>query len=40
LKGKLLLWDGFSMRFQEKPVEQDRTCPLCGEHPTITRLVV
>jgi molybdopterin/thiamine biosynthesis adenylyltransferase len=39
LKGKLLLWNGFSMRFQEKPLERDRACPLCGEHPTITRLM-
>ncbi len=39
LKGKLLLWDGFRMRFQQKPVERDRACPLCGEHPCITDLV-
>ncbi len=38
LKGKLLLWNGFHMRFQQKPVERDRACPLCGEYPTITRL--
>ncbi len=39
LKGKLLLWNGFRMEFQQKPVERDRACPLCGEHPTITRLM-
>jgi molybdopterin/thiamine biosynthesis adenylyltransferase/rhodanese-related sulfurtransferase len=39
LKDKLLLWNGFHMEFQQKPVERDRACPLCGEHPTITRLM-
>lgn len=39
LKGKLLLWNGFRMRFQHKLVERDRACPLCGEHPTITHLM-
>ena len=39
LKGTLLLWDGFSMRFHRKSVERDRECPLCGEHPTITHLM-
>ena len=39
LKGKLLLWNGFRMEFQQKPGERDRACPLCGEHPTITRLM-
>ncbi len=39
LKGKLLLWNGFRMEFQQKPVERDRACPLCGEHPSITRLM-
>ena len=39
LKGELLLWNGFSMRFHRKPVERDRECPLCGEHPAITQLM-
>jgi adenylyltransferase/sulfurtransferase len=39
LKGRLLLWNGFHMRFQQKPIERDRACPLCGEHPAITRLM-
>lgn len=37
-KDKLLLWNGFRMRFHREPVERDRECPLCGEHPTITQL--
>jgi len=39
LKGELLLWNGFSMSFHRKPLERDRECPLCGEHPTITHLM-
>ena len=39
LKGKLLLWDGFRMRFYRKRVERDKACPLCGEPPRITDLV-
>ncbi|UCD72204.1 MAG: ThiF family adenylyltransferase [Syntrophobacterales bacterium] len=39
LKGELLLLNGFSMRFHRKPVERNRECPLCGEHPTITHLM-
>jgi len=39
LKGEVLLWDGLRMRFQRKPIERDRRCPVCGEHRTITRLV-
>jgi len=39
LKGEALLWDGLRMRFQRKPIERDRRCPVCGEHRTITRLV-
>jgi adenylyltransferase/sulfurtransferase len=39
LKGKLLLWNGFRMQFQHKPVERDRACPACGEHATITHVM-
>jgi adenylyltransferase/sulfurtransferase len=39
LKGELLLWDGFRMRFHRKRVERDRECPLCGENRTSTRLM-
>ena len=39
LKGELLLLNGFSMRFHRKPVERNRECPLCGEHPTITHVM-
>lgn len=39
VKGELVLWDGFSMRFHRKRVERDRECPLCGENGTSTRLM-
>lgn len=39
LKGELLLLNGFNMRFHRKPVERNRECPLCGEHPTITHVM-
>ncbi len=39
LKGRLLIWNGFRMRFEQKSVERDRACPLCGEHPTINHLI-
>jgi len=39
LEGELLFWNGFNMRFHRKPVERNRGCPLCGEHPTITQVM-
>lgn len=39
LAGRLLLYDALQMRFREVKVRKDKKCPLCGEHPTITRLL-
>ena len=39
LMGRLLLCDALSMRFRELKVRRDPACPVCGQHPTITRLV-
>jgi adenylyltransferase/sulfurtransferase len=39
LKGKLILWNRFHMKFQQNPVDRDGACPLCGEHPTVTLLM-
>lgn len=39
LKNEVLLWNGFSMRFQRNPVGRRSECPLCGEHRAIPRLV-
>jgi adenylyltransferase/sulfurtransferase len=31
LKGRLLIWEGDLMRFQELHVEKDPGCPVCGD---------
>lgn len=37
LSGRLLLFDALEMRFREMRVRRDPGCPVCGEHPSITR---
>jgi adenylyltransferase/sulfurtransferase len=39
LAGRLLLFDAWSMSFNEVALEKDPGCPLCGASPTITELV-
>jgi len=39
LVGRLLLFDALGMRFRELKLRKDPTCPICGEHPTIDRLI-
>src|SRR5262245_17186764 len=39
LVGRLLLYDALEMRFQEFRVRRNPKCPLCGENPTITKLI-
>jgi molybdopterin/thiamine biosynthesis adenylyltransferase/rhodanese-related sulfurtransferase len=39
LIGRLLLYDALSMRFRERRLRKMPTCPVCGEHPTITKLI-
>jgi molybdopterin/thiamine biosynthesis adenylyltransferase/rhodanese-related sulfurtransferase len=39
LMGRLLLFDALGMKFREVRLRRDPQCPLCGEHPTITRLI-
>ena len=39
LIGRLLLFDGRRMQFRELALEKDTACPVCGEHPTVTRLI-
>jgi adenylyltransferase/sulfurtransferase len=39
LIGRLLLYDALQMTFQEFKVRRDRKCPLCGDQPTITKLI-
>jgi sulfur-carrier protein adenylyltransferase/sulfurtransferase len=39
LTGRLLLFNALDMKFRELKLRRDPECPLCGEHPTITRLI-
>jgi adenylyltransferase/sulfurtransferase len=39
LLGRLLLFNALDMSFRELKVRRDPSCPLCGEHPTITELI-
>src|SRR5713226_5859554 len=39
LIGRLLLYDALQMTFQEFKVRRNPKCPLCGDHPTITKLI-
>ena len=37
--GRLLLYDALAMRFRELKLRKNPECPVCGEHPTVTRLI-
>jgi molybdopterin/thiamine biosynthesis adenylyltransferase/rhodanese-related sulfurtransferase/molybdopterin converting factor small subunit len=39
LKNRLLLYDALNMRFRELRLRRDRNCPVCGDHPTVTKLI-
>ncbi len=39
LVGRLLLYDALAMRFRELKLRKNPECPVCGEHPTITKLI-
>jgi adenylyltransferase/sulfurtransferase len=39
LIGRLLTYDALQMRFQEFRIRRNKKCPLCGEAPTITKLI-
>jgi adenylyltransferase/sulfurtransferase len=39
LVGRLLLYDALGMRFRELKLRKNPDCPVCGAHPTITRLI-
>src|SRR6202790_2404694 len=39
LVGRLLLYDALSMRFRELKLRRNTECPVCGDHPTITKLI-
>ena len=39
LIGRLLLVDALNMRFRELKLRKNPECPVCGTHPTVTRLI-
>jgi sulfur-carrier protein adenylyltransferase/sulfurtransferase len=39
LIGRLLLFDALATEFSEVKLRKDPSCPVCGEHPTITEYV-
>lgn len=39
LLGILLIFDALEMQFRRVAIPKDRECAICGEHPTITRLL-
>ena len=39
LVGRLLLYDALQMTFQEFKVRRNPKCPMCGDKPTITKLI-
>src|ERR1700758_5232080 len=39
LIGRFLLYDALKMRFRELKVPKDPECPVCGAHPTVTKLI-
>ena len=39
LIGRLLLVDSLNMRFRELKLRKNPDCPVCGTHPTVTKLI-
>lgn len=39
LTGRLMRYDALNMQFRELKIRRDPSCPVCGEHPTVTRLI-
>jgi adenylyltransferase/sulfurtransferase len=39
LIGRLLLVDSLAMRFRELKLRKNPECPVCGPHPTVTKLI-
>ena len=39
LVGRLLLFDALGMRFRELKLRKNPECPVCGAHPTVTKLI-
>ena len=39
LIGRLLLYDALAMSFREFKVRRNPKCPVCGDYPTVTKLI-
>ncbi|MEW5847871.1 MAG: molybdopterin-synthase adenylyltransferase MoeB [Myxococcota bacterium] len=39
LVGRLLQFDALGMKFRELRLRRDKDCPMCGDNPTITKLI-
>jgi len=39
LKGRLLVFDALKMKFRELRLRKNPDCPVCGAHPTVTKLI-
>ena len=39
LSGRLLLYDSLGMKFRELKLRRNPECPVCGDHPTVTKLI-
>jgi len=39
LIGKLIIFNALEMGFRKVKVPKDKNCPVCGEHPTVTKLI-
>jgi adenylyltransferase/sulfurtransferase len=39
LVGRFLIFDALRMRFRELKLRKDPDCPVCGTHPTVTKLI-
>jgi molybdopterin/thiamine biosynthesis adenylyltransferase/rhodanese-related sulfurtransferase/molybdopterin converting factor small subunit len=39
LKNRLVLYDALNMKFRELKLRREVECPVCGDHPTITKLI-
>jgi adenylyltransferase/sulfurtransferase len=39
LIGRFVIYDALRMRFRELKLKKDPDCPVCGTHPTVTRLI-
>ena len=39
LIGRFLIYDALRMKFRELKLKRDPECPVCGDHPTVTKLI-